>query len=91
MCYLAFIPILALTTLLYHTALSVFFDIEIKPQEVLSTIQQSEGAIRYIYILTAIFSGPFFEELFLEACSFPRSPPVLDSRADASAQRCSLL
>jgi membrane protease YdiL (CAAX protease family) len=70
-CYLAFMPILAITTMGYHAFLSTYFKIEIQPQEVLSIIQQSEGMVRYIYIITAIFTGPFFEELFFRGLLFP--------------------
>ena len=64
-------PILAITTLLYHTYLNTYFQLEIQPQEVLSIIQESEGMIRYLYIFTAIFTGPFMEELFFRGILFP--------------------
>ena len=70
-CYLAFMPILAITTLGYHAYLSTYFQLEIQPQEVLSIIQESEGIVRYLYIFTAIFTGPFMEELFFRGILFP--------------------
>ena len=70
-CYLAFMPILAITTMGYHAYLSTYFQLEIQPQEVLSIIQESEGMVRYLYVFTAVFTGPFMEELFFRGILFP--------------------
>ena len=69
--YLAIIPFLMLATAGYHFLLEHLFGLEIELQEVAQTMMQELSWVEGLYILTAIFVAPVYEEVMFRGIVFP--------------------
>ena len=69
--YLAFIPFLILAARAWHLFLQDVLGLEIELQKVAQVIVQDLSWLQILYILTAVFIAPFFEELIFSGMVFP--------------------
>ena len=69
--YLAFIPFLILAAKAWHLFLQDILGLEIELQKVAQVIVQELSWLQILYILTAVFIAPFFEEIMFRGMVFP--------------------
>ncbi len=69
--YLAFIPFLILAARVWHLFLQDVLGLEIELQKVAQVIVQDLSWLQILYILTAVFIAPFFEEIMFSGMVFP--------------------
>jgi len=69
--YLATIPFLMLATTGYHFLLEHLIGMEVEMQDVAEIITQKLSWLEMLYILTAIFVAPLYEEIMFRGIVFP--------------------
>ena len=69
--YLAAIPFLMLATTGYHFLLEHLIGMEVEMQDVAKIITQKLSWLEILYILTAIFIAPVYEEILFRGILFP--------------------
>ena len=68
--YLAIIPFLMLTSLIYHQLLEVVFNLEVELQDITRFLSGEGTWLKACFILTAILVGPVVEELIFRGIVF---------------------
>lgn len=69
--YLAFLPLLIVTANAWHLLLQQVTGLEIELQDVAQAVTQEPSWLRTLYILTAVFAAPLFEEVLFRGMLFP--------------------
>ncbi len=69
--YLATLPLLIVTANAWHLLLRYVTGREIELQDVAQAVTQEPSWLRTLYILTAVFAAPLFEEVLFRGMIFP--------------------